>query len=41
MQSIAEEIDKTANAVSKVLHRVRIALMQCIQKRLAGEGGAA
>lgn len=35
VKEIASRVDKTANAVAKVLHRTRIALMDCIEKKLA------
>lgn len=37
---IAERVGMTANAVGVVLHRVRKALGECIQDRVAQEGGS-
>ena len=39
VKEIASKLDKSANAVAKVLHRTRIALMKCIESKLS-EGGA-
>ena len=33
VKEIATRVDKTANAVAKVLHRTRLALMDCIEKK--------
>lgn len=35
VKEIATRVDKTANAVAKVLHRTRLALMECIEKKLS------
>ena len=35
VKEIALQLDKTANAVAKVLHRTRIALMDCIEKKMS------
>ena len=35
VKEIAMRLDKTANAVAKVLHRTRVALMDCIEKKLS------
>lgn len=39
VKEIAGKVDKSANAVAKVLHRTRLALMQCIEQKLT-EGTA-
>jgi len=36
VKEIAARVDKSANAVAKVLHRTRMSLMQCIEKKLSG-----
>lgn len=35
VKEIAARLDKTANAVAKVLHRTRIALMDCIERKMS------
>ena len=35
VKEIATRVDKTANAVAKVLHRTRLALMDCIEKKIS------
>lgn len=37
VKEIASQLDKSANAVAKVLHRTRLALMKCIDQRLSEE----
>jgi len=39
VKEMATQLDKSANAVAKVLHRTRLALLDCIEKRLS-EGTA-
>lgn len=36
VQDIAGEVNKTVNAVSKILHRIRQSLMRCVSQRTAG-----
>jgi RNA polymerase sigma-70 factor (ECF subfamily) len=36
VKDIAEQLDKSANAIAKVLHRTRLALMKCIEQKLNG-----
>jgi RNA polymerase sigma-70 factor (ECF subfamily) len=38
---IAQQFDTTANAVTQLLHRLRLKLMDCIQKRMKGAGDGA
>ncbi|MEO0477666.1 MAG: sigma-70 family RNA polymerase sigma factor [Planctomycetota bacterium] len=38
VKEIAQQLDKSANAVAKVLHRTRLALMKCIESKLSGGG---
>lgn len=37
VQAIAAELDKTPNAVSLLLHRIRLQLLNCINQKLLGE----
>lgn len=39
VKQIATRLNKSANAIAKVLHRTRVALMHCIEQTLS-EGGA-
>lgn len=36
VKAIAEQLDKSANAIAKILHRIRLALMKCIEHKLKG-----
>lgn len=38
VKEIARQLGKSANAVAKVLHRTRLALMKCIESKLSGGG---
>ena len=35
VKAMAAQLDKSANAIAKVLHRTRMSLMDCIEKRLS------
>ncbi|MFK7790379.1 MAG: sigma-70 family RNA polymerase sigma factor [Phycisphaeraceae bacterium] len=37
VKEIASQLDKSANAIAKVLHRTRLALMKCIEQRVSEE----
>lgn len=39
VKEMASRLNKSANAIAKVLHRTRIALMKCIEQRVS-EGGS-
>ena len=38
VKDMADRLNKSANAIAKTLHRTRIALMECIERRVS-EGG--
>ncbi|MEM6257728.1 MAG: sigma-70 family RNA polymerase sigma factor [Planctomycetota bacterium] len=38
VKEIASQLSKSPNAVAKVLHRTRLALMKCIEQKLSGGG---
>lgn len=40
VQTLARQMGKSANAVSKVLHRARMSLLECVKQKLAAEGRA-
>lgn len=37
VKEMSAQLDKSANAIAKLLHRTRLALLKCIEARLSGE----